>query len=254
MAWDMARSTSGFAVSPAASPSGSSRGAFTPSTSPSSSNRSTRTTPISHRTLQRTLPTPTLPFENLNINGTGTGNPPDATSEPEPPFVRRSRRNVGSDESPQIPVLGTNDIDRRGLFNTYRDSEDQSISSRNTTERRRTSVVDLTEGEDQADETLSRRTSMDVDDQTDTFHHEPLPSAPIYNSQLQDGLKEVKSLLAEIANTMRLSELTDDPNTSLHKLHEETKMLSEFSYPETRTVGLIGDSGVGELPFLDFCL
>lgn len=91
---------------------------------------------------------------------------------------------------------------------------------------------------------------MEVDDRTDTPHDEPLPPAPIYNSQLQDGLSEVKSLLAGIANTMRLSELTDDPNTSLHKLYNETKKASEFKYPETRTVGLIGDSGVGVLPFL----
>lgn len=90
---------------------------------------------------------------------------------------------------------------------------------------------------------------MDVDDQTDA-HDEPLPSAPIYNRQLQDGLSEVKSLLAEIANTMRLSGLSDDPNTSLHELYDETKKASKFRYPETRTVGLIGDSGVGVWPFL----
>ncbi|PLN80725.1 hypothetical protein BDW42DRAFT_170368 [Aspergillus taichungensis] len=87
---------------------------------------------------------------------------------------------------------------------------------------------------------------MEVDDQTDAPHHEPLSSAPIYNSQLQNGLGEVKNLLGEIANTMCLSGLTDDPNTSLHKLHNETKKASEFRYPETRTVGLIGDSGVGK--------
>lgn len=113
--------------------------------------------------------------------------------------------------------------------------------------------MDLTEEEeDQADdtETLSRRTSMEVDDRADTPHQEPLPSAPIYNSQLQEGLSEVKSLLAEIAHTMRLSGLTGDPKTSLHKLYVETKKASRFRYPETRTVGFIGDSGVGVLLLL----
>lgn len=44
---------------------------------------------------------------------------------------------------------------------------------------------------------------------------------------------------------MGLSELNQDHSSDLHVLYKRTKKMSMFEYPETRTVGFIGDSGVG---------
>lgn len=81
--------------------------------------------------------------------------------------------------------------------------------------------------------------------QTFGIREEPLPAAPIYNHRLQDSLKEVKSELAFLADMMGLSELNQDHSSDLHALFEKSKKMSMFEYPVTRTVGFIGDSGVG---------
>ncbi|KAJ5424831.1 hypothetical protein N7445_010804 [Penicillium cf. griseofulvum] len=83
---------------------------------------------------------------------------------------------------------------------------------------------------------------------------ETLPPAPIYNSRLQDGLKAVKGHLASLASAMRLSELTQDQSTSLHTLYKGTEKMSRFQYPVTRTVGFIGDSGVGKSSLINSLL
>lgn len=72
-----------------------------------------------------------------------------------------------------------------------------------------------------------------------------LPEAPIYNEQMQQNLGDVKRHLLSLANTLRLSEMARDPSTNLYQLERETRELGSFEPPEKRTVGFIGDSGVG---------
>lgn len=79
-----------------------------------------------------------------------------------------------------------------------------------------------------------------------TIRRELLPSALIYNGRLQDGLKDVKSMLASLADMMRVSELAQDQSSSLNSHLRQTEKASKFNCPETRTVGIIGDSGVGQ--------
>ncbi|KAJ5610470.1 hypothetical protein N7510_007189 [Penicillium lagena] len=85
-----------------------------------------------------------------------------------------------------------------------------------------------------------------LDEDTYSVRQESLPPAPVYNLGLQNGLGAVKKALAGLANTMCLSELVNDSTTSFYKLQEEIRQLSDFKYPETRTVGFIGDSGAGK--------
>jgi hypothetical protein len=101
-------------------------------------------------------------------------------------------------------------------------------------------------GSDNASEAGTSQENSDESERiSNDIRNETLPPAPIYNSRLQDGLKAVKHHLAGLANTMHLSELTQDQSTSLHTLWKRTEKMSKFEYPETRTVGFIGDSGVG---------
>jgi hypothetical protein len=44
---------------------------------------------------------------------------------------------------------------------------------------------------------------------------------------------------------MGISRLSEQPTSDLHALYRDTKKMSTFKYPDTRTVGFIGDSGVG---------
>lgn len=69
----------------------------------------------------------------------------------------------------------------------------------------------------------------------------------IDNCQLQTSLMAVVRQLQELAAVMGRTPLAQDPTTSLHKLRKNILKLSKFEYPETRTVGFIGNTGVGLL-------
>ncbi|KAJ5950769.1 uncharacterized protein N7479_009182 [Penicillium vulpinum] len=94
----------------------------------------------------------------------------------------------------------------------------------------------------------------DTENMTSDIREEPLPAAPVYNRRLQAGLKEVKAQLAGLADMMGLSGLNQDQSTDLYSLYERTKRMSMFEYPESRTVGFIGDSGVGKSSLINSLL
>lgn len=104
---------------------------------------------------------------------------------------------------------------------------------------------DATESEDGSESDQDSDIAEVTENIPSDIREEPLPAAPVYNHRLQTGLKEVKGELASLADMMALSELKQDQSTDLHSLFERTKRMSVFEYPETRTVGFIGDSGVG---------
>jgi len=74
----------------------------------------------------------------------------------------------------------------------------------------------------------------------------PLPQAPVYDSDLQAVLRDVKEHLASICSDMERCSLIADQESDLSKQFEQVRMASQLDCPETRTVGFIGDSGVGK--------
>lgn len=75
---------------------------------------------------------------------------------------------------------------------------------------------------------------------------EDTTSHPIDDPRLQRDLSTLKKSLHHLADAMARSKLVNDPNTKLHSHHKDVQELSNFRYPETRTVGLIGNTGVGK--------
>ncbi|KAL4870412.1 hypothetical protein BDV12DRAFT_207717 [Aspergillus spectabilis] len=75
---------------------------------------------------------------------------------------------------------------------------------------------------------------------------EELPQAPIYDIRLQDALRNVRGQLTDLAHSMGLREQARNTTTVFHSLYEQTLAASRFTYPATRTVGFIGDSGMGK--------
>ena len=95
------------------------------------------------------------------------------------------------------------------------------------------------------------------DARTSNLREEELPPAPVYKSRLQDGLKDVKRELGILADMMGVSRLSESHTSDLHALSRDTKEMSMFKYPDTRTVGFIGDSGVGmafQCPYTSFVI
>jgi ABC-type glutathione transport system ATPase component len=76
----------------------------------------------------------------------------------------------------------------------------------------------------------------------------------IYNHQLQDSLKAVILQLQALATVMGCSQLARDPNTNLYRHRKGILKLINFEYPETRIVGLVGNTGVGLFSHLSMLL
>lgn len=75
---------------------------------------------------------------------------------------------------------------------------------------------------------------------------EPLPRAPIYDSDLQRVLGDVNEHLSSINLDMERCPLIADRESDFWKQYEQVRMASQLDCPETRTVGFIGNSGVGK--------
>lgn len=64
-------------------------------------------------------------------------------------------------------------------------------------------------------------------------------------NQVHASIADVTGQLRELATIMEQSALAKDSKTSLQRLHKEVVKLTKFEYPETRTIGFIGTTGVG---------
>ncbi|KAJ5209115.1 hypothetical protein N7449_003494 [Penicillium cf. viridicatum] len=172
----------------------------------------------------------------------------NASPSPRPRRIHpcRPRRSTGENASRS---LSTSQVGR-GLSSSSLQSVAASVHTEDVQVPRTfpagsgsTSAVTSSHENEDENETISN----DIRDET-------LPPAPIYNNRLQDGLKAVKGHLASLASAMRLSELTQDQSTSLYTLYKRTEKMSGFQYPVTRTVGFIGDSGVGKSSLINSLL
>ncbi|PTU21875.1 hypothetical protein P175DRAFT_0436233 [Aspergillus ochraceoroseus IBT 24754] len=110
--------------------------------------------------------------------------------------------------------------------------------------------------EEQGDNTSDSWSDASSGEESDEYHvsQEKLPDAPIYNVRLQRAVKEVRSQLLHLSNTMGRCGLAHDQTTDISALYEQVQMMSKFDYPATRTVGLIGDSGVGKYSLVNALL
>ncbi|KAL3473665.1 hypothetical protein BJX99DRAFT_248747 [Aspergillus californicus] len=119
--------------------------------------------------------------------------------------------------------------------------------------------LNLADSRDAAPESSDRNSGHDLDDvlsssdddedDSDYLYNirgEELPRAPIYDIRLQDALRDVRGQLTDLAHCMGQREQAHDITTVYHNQYEQTLAASRFAYPATRTVGFIGDSGMGK--------
>jgi hypothetical protein len=74
---------------------------------------------------------------------------------------------------------------------------------------------------------------------------ETLPNSPVYDKTLQGILREAKTSLQTLETTIRSCPLSQDNETALASLADQTERLAKFEFPKTRIVGFVGDSGAG---------
>ncbi|KAK9642093.1 hypothetical protein HCH54_007536 [Aspergillus fumigatus] len=100
----------------------------------------------------------------------------------------------------------------------------------------------------------NRESNNNNEDFLYNIRQEELPPVPIYDIRLQIALRRVRGKLVDLAQVMNRCELAQDPTTAFHKLYNETLEASRFAYPATRTVGFIGDSGMGKSSLINSIL
>ncbi|KAK1566032.1 uncharacterized protein LY79DRAFT_529529, partial [Colletotrichum navitas] len=83
----------------------------------------------------------------------------------------------------------------------------------------------------------------------DVRDEEPPPNH-FHNPAVQGAFGDAKALSARLAGVLEGSPLHASADSTIKRLHRRARELANFQCPSTRTVGFVGDSGVGKLPLL----
>ncbi|KAI1045821.1 hypothetical protein LB505_014328 [Fusarium chuoi] len=89
-----------------------------------------------------------------------------------------------------------------------------------------------------------RRSSTGAVQQHDVADEE-LPDDAFHSPEFQSAFRDAKQLMSNIQSVLGSSNVHEGSESTMRKLHEEAGELAAFEYPATRTVGFVGDSGVG---------
>ncbi|KAB8270563.1 hypothetical protein BDV30DRAFT_228831 [Aspergillus minisclerotigenes] len=192
----------------------------------------------------------TEPLRALNLQGTPTSH--------RIPSWRHDARRDSTGLSP-----GRSTSTYRGLFNATPEPTPEPLHVQSTLDRDSTvdnlaSDLDDSHLRDDGSPSDDNDQSSESDDDDDddasdsddsslyNVRYERLPRARIYNAGLQEILRDIKSQLSILQNDMDRCPLSRDRDSDLFPLREKVRMLNELDCPETRTVGFIGNSGVGK--------
>jgi ABC-type multidrug transport system fused ATPase/permease subunit len=99
-----------------------------------------------------------------------------------------------------------------------------------------------------------RRSSSRLNDPIHDIKDENPPNDRFHNSTFQDALREAKALMAGFRDTLGSNSLHYEPDSVMQRLHQQAAKLAHFECPSTRTVGFVGDSGVGKSSLLNSLL
>lgn len=91
-----------------------------------------------------------------------------------------------------------------------------------------------------------RRSSSAIDRAPHRVEDEEPSAAFSQTKEVQQAFDNARAISKNIANVLSGFELHGEPDSSIEKLYREALRLSQFELPSSRTVGLVGDSGVGK--------
>ncbi|KAK8096503.1 hypothetical protein PG999_012447 [Apiospora kogelbergensis] len=99
-----------------------------------------------------------------------------------------------------------------------------------------------------------RRSSSKVHAEVYNARDEKAPNDRFNEPNFQSAFRDARKLMSELQNTLASSSLHTDPDSTMKGLHLEAEKLSNFHCPPSRTVGFVGDSGVGKSSLLNSLL
>ncbi|CAM1503171.1 Fc.00g079470.m01.CDS01 [Cosmosporella sp. VM-42] len=100
----------------------------------------------------------------------------------------------------------------------------------------------------------SRRSSSRLDRSPHDVSTEVLPEDAFHSSAFQQALRDAKQLMSDMESVLGSSALHNNPGSTIRRLLNEAGELAGFQLPSTRTVGFVGDSGVGKSSLLNSLL
>ncbi|KAI8626695.1 hypothetical protein F5Y19DRAFT_445793 [Xylariaceae sp. FL1651] len=83
---------------------------------------------------------------------------------------------------------------------------------------------------------------------------ETLPDDHFNDPAFQRVFREAKTLMHELVDILGSSEVHNQPDSVMQRLHGQAQDLARFQCPSSRTVGFIGDSGAGKSSLLNSLL
>ncbi|KAK5988118.1 hypothetical protein PT974_12258 [Cladobotryum mycophilum] len=99
-----------------------------------------------------------------------------------------------------------------------------------------------------------RRSGSNINSVPHRVEDEEAPPEPFHEASFQRCFMDTKSLASDLKETLGNSSLHQDPDSMMRRLHSEAERLASFQCPSTRTVGFVGDSGVGKSSLLNSLL
>ena len=91
-----------------------------------------------------------------------------------------------------------------------------------------------------------RRSSQRVDLIPHNVQDEDPPEDRFHSPDVQQAFSGAKNLMERLTAVLSSSSLHHEPDSTMRRLHQRCGDLGRFRCPPTRTVGFVGDSGVGK--------
>ncbi|KIX08785.1 uncharacterized protein Z518_03442 [Rhinocladiella mackenziei CBS 650.93] len=99
-----------------------------------------------------------------------------------------------------------------------------------------------------------RRSGSHVDQTPHNVADEEPPHERFHEPEFQRELAHSRDLVGDLVNILASSSLHNESESRIRTLYLQAVDLSRFQHPSTRTVGLVGDSGVGKSSLLNSLL
>lgn len=90
-----------------------------------------------------------------------------------------------------------------------------------------------------------RRSSSRINTVIHHVQDEEPPQDRFHEPAFQLAFRDARSSMSELADVLGNNSFQIDPDSTIQRLHKEAKDLASFQSPSSRTVGFVGDSGVG---------
>jgi hypothetical protein len=100
----------------------------------------------------------------------------------------------------------------------------------------------------------TRRSSSKVTESRHDVGDENAPNDRFSEANFQNRFRQAKTLMAKLSGTFAKSVLHQEPDSTMKRLYTRANSLAGFQCPPTRTVGFVGDSGVGKSSLLNSLL